>query len=221
MKKLILATHNQGKVRELSELLAPFNIDVVAAGDLGISEPEETEDTFVGNARLKALHSATAANLPALADDSGLCIPALDGQPGIHSARWGGEKKDFVMASARIANELYNKRHPEIDSGSIEKIPDQVRNDEISGTPAYFICVLSLAQPDGSSVEFEGRVDGVLSFPARGDLGFGYDPIFVPNHELSGLGRSFAEMSQLEKNQRNHRAAAFDKFKTYLLKKAA
>jgi len=198
MKKLVLATHNQGKVRELGELLEAFNIEVIAAGDLNIPEPEETEDTFVGNARLKSLASAIPTGLPALADDSGLCIPALDGKPGVHSARWGGEKKDFVMASARIKAEI------------------EAKGLDPQGQPAYFICVLSLAQPDGSSVEFEGRVDGVLSFPARGDLGFGYDPIFVPDHELSGLGRSFAEMSQLEKNQRNHRAAAFQKFKEFL-----
>lgn len=194
MKTLVLATHNQGKVRELSELLEPFNIEVISAGALGIPEPDETESTFAGNARLKAVASATAAKLPALADDSGLCIPALDGAPGIYSARWGGEEKDFVMATARIKAEL------------------EAKNADLKTTKAYFICVLSLAQPDGSSVEFEGRIDGTLTFPARGDLGFGYDPIFVPNHDT----RTFAEMSQLEKNQRNHRAAAFAKFVEWL-----
>jgi XTP/dITP diphosphohydrolase len=142
--------------------------------------------------------SATAAKLPALADDSGLCIPALDGKPGIHSARWGGPEKDFIKACEKIKSELEAKG---LDPA----------------VPAYFICVLSLAQPDGSSVEFEGRVDGVLTFPPRGAEGFGYDPIFVPSHST----KTFGEMSQQEKNSKNHRADAFDKFKKYLLKHAA
>ena len=198
IKKLVLATHNKGKVSELGELLAPYNIEVIAASEFNIPEPEETGSTFRKNARLKAVHSAQIAKLPALADDSGLCIPALGGAPGIYSARWGGPNKDFAAASERIKEELIAK-------------------SKALTTKAYFICVLSLAQPDGSSVEFEGRVDGRLTFPARGDKGFGYDPIFVPSHSK----KTFGEMEQLEKNQRNHRADAFDKFKDYLLQLAA
>ena len=193
MNKLILATHNKGKVSELSELMQPLGYEVISAGDLGLPEPEETGETFIENARLKAVASATAAKLPALADDSGLCIPALDGKPGIHSARWGGPEKDFVKACAKIKSELEAKGLK----------PD---------VPAYFICVLSLAQPNGSSIEFEGRIDGRLTFPARGAKGFGYDPIFVPVHS----NKTFGEMTQIEKNTKNHRADAFKKFKSYM-----
>lgn len=194
LTKLLVASHNQGKVRELRELLAPYGIETVSATEFNLPEPEETESTFVGNARLKAVAAATASGLPALADDSGLCIDALDGQPGIYSARWGGEEKDFVKATARIKAEI------------------EAKGLNPQNQPAHFICVLSLAQPDGSSVEFEGRIDGTLTFPARGDKGFGYDPIFVPHHDT----KTFAEMEQLEKNQRNHRADAFQKFVEWL-----
>ncbi len=199
MKKLLVASHNQGKVRELRELLEPFGVETVSAAEFDLPEPEETEPTFSGNARLKSVAAATASGLPALSDDSGLCVVDLDGQPGIYSARWGGEAKDFAMAAERIKRELKEK------------------NVEPQGAAAYFICVLSLAQPDGSSIEFEGRIDGTLTFPARGKDGFGYDPIFIPSHDE----RTFGEMTQLEKNQRNHRADAFDKFKAYLLETAA
>lgn len=197
MKKLLIASHNQGKVRELGELLEPFGIDTISAAGLNLPEPEETEDTFTGNARLKSVAAATAAEIPALADDSGLCIPVLNGDPGIYSARWGGPNKDFAAAIEKIKWE-------------IEKTGENPQNQ-----PAYFICVLSLAQPDGSSVEFEGRIDGTLTFPARGHNGFGYDPIFIPEGET----RTFGEMQQIEKNKRNHRAAAFDKFQKFLLDK--
>lgn len=194
MKKLLVASHNQGKVRELRELLEPFGIETVSAAEFDLPEPEETEPTFSGNARLKSVAAATASGLPALSDDSGICVVDLNGDPGIYSARWGGENKDFAMASERIRRELADKgKQPE-------------------GSAAYYICVLSLAQPDGSSIEFEGRIDGKLTFPARGENGFGYDPIFVPNHDT----RTFGEMSQLEKNQNNHRADAFKKFTEYL-----
>lgn len=194
MKKLVLATHNQGKVKELAELMHPLGIKVFSADAFNIPEPEETGSTFHENARLKAVHSAKISNLPALADDSGLCIPALNGQPGIYSARWGGPEKDFEMASEKIKNMLIAQSTP-------------------LNTEAYFICVLSLALPDSTSIEFEGRVDGTLTFPPRGGKGFGYDPIFVPTHDT----RTFAEMSHIEKSRKNHRAAAFDKFKEYLL----
>lgn len=199
MKKLILATHNKGKVGELSEMLKPFGIEVVSAGELGLPEPEETGDTFVENAKLKAVAAATAANLPALADDSGMCVADLDGAPGIYSARWAGPEKDFLQATHRVKGELESK------------------GKNIEGTEAYFVCVLSLAQPDGTSIEFTGQMDGKLTFPPRGKNGFGYDPIFVPEGET----RTYGEMSQLEKNQRNHRARAFDKFKKYLLRDAS
>jgi XTP/dITP diphosphohydrolase len=197
MQKLILATHNKGKVAELAELMQPLGYEVISAGELGLPEPEETGNTFVENARLKAVAAATAAKLPALADDSGLCIPALGGKPGIHSARWGGAEKDFARACEIIRAELEAiGLSPEVE--------------------AYFICVLSLAKPDGSSMEFEGRIDGRLTFPARGAEGFGYDPIFVPAHS----DKTFGEMSQQEKNSRNHRADAFRKFRDYIALKA-
>ncbi len=368
MKKLLLATHNKGKVSELSEMLAPLGIKVVSAAEFNIPEPEETGTTFHENARLKAVHSAQIANLPALADDSGLCIPALGGAPGIYSARWGGPEKDFVKACEKIREELekmsgstspqpsphrrgsennlppmrgdvrgvqyrpynpensdkakelrknstqaekilwnkirmeqlghkFRRQEPignyiadficlnkkliiEIDGGQHdtqqqyddlrtqyfndmgyrvirfwnnqvtenldgvlqkiikeldapppspphrrgekENLPPHRRGEKgkstncVNGTPAYFICVLSLAQADGSSIEFEGRVDGKLTFPARGAEGFGYDPIFVPDHDT----RTFGEMSQLEKNRKNHRADAFAKFKEFLADKS-
>lgn len=198
MKTLVLATHNKGKVVELSALLAPFNISVKSATEFNIPEPEETGSTFHENARLKSVHSSQIAKLPALADDSGLCIPALGGQPGIYSARWGGPDKDFALACEKIKAEL-------------------IANNQPLCASAYFICVLSLALPNGTSVEFEGRVDGTLTFPARGDAGFGYDPIFIPSHST----KTFGEMTGGEKNAKNHRADAFDKFKNYLLKQAA
>jgi len=143
---------------------------------------------------LKAVAAAQAANLPALADDSGMCVADLDGQPGIYSARWGGPNKDFNGATERVKREL------------------EERGKKIQGAAAYFICVLSLAQPDGSSLEFEGRMNGTLTYPPRGRNGFGYDPIFVPEDGT----QTYGEMSQLQKNQENHRARAFGKFKEYL-----
>ena len=191
--KLVLATHNPGKVKEFQQLLAPYNVTIISAGDLGLPEPEETGSTFIENAKLKSLAAATAAKLPALADDSGMVVPALDGQPGIYSARWGGPDKNFAAATERVKRELV-ARGAALDS------------------PAYFICVLSLAQPDGSSMEFEGRMDGRLSFPPRGTNGFGYDPIFVADGET----RTYGEMTMAEKNLTNHRAKAFTKFVKYL-----
>ncbi len=194
MKKLVLATHNPGKVGEFREMFAPLGIEIVSAGDLGLPEPEETGATFIENAKLKAVAAAKAANLPALADDSGMCVAGLDGQPGIYSARWGGPNKDFAGATERVKTEL------------------EQRGKNIKGARAYFICVLSLAQPDGTSIEFEGRMDGTLTYPPRGRNGFGYDPIFVPE----GCTKTYGEMSQLQKNQENHRARAFEKFRKYL-----
>ena len=199
MKKFLIATHNQGKVNEFREMFASLGIEVISAIDLGLPEIEETGKTFAENARLKAVSAAKGAKMPALADDSGLCVEALDGAPGIYSARWAGEKRDFLLAAERIKDEL------------------KAKDKNINGEKAYFICVLSLAEPNGSAIEFTGRVDGSLIYPPRGKNGFGYDPIFIPQ----GSTQTYGEIIQQEKNQSNHRARAFDKFKHYLLKTAA
>ena len=184
-KKLLIASHNAGKVREIKELLLPFGLEIISAADLKIEEPEETEPTFEGNARLKALYCAKASQLPSLADDSGLVIAALDGQPGVYSARWAGPEKDFNKAMKRIEDELFGKNN----------------------RSAYFICSLALAWPDGYVQTFEGRWNGMLTFPARGLNGFGYDPIFIPN----GSQITAAEMTPQEKQKLSHRAKAFKK----------
>ncbi|WP_435641314.1 RdgB/HAM1 family non-canonical purine NTP pyrophosphatase [Micavibrio aeruginosavorus] len=183
IEKLIMATHNAGKVAEIGAMLAPLGIHVVSAGELGLPEPDETETTFVGNALLKAHAAAKATNLPCLADDSGLCVNALNGDPGVYSARWAGPGKDFAIAMQTVHDKL----------GA---------NDDRS---AYFICVLALAYPDGSEYVFEGRVNGTLVWPARGVGGFGYDPMFVPD----GDTRTFGEMNPAEKKKYSHRAIAF------------
>ncbi len=180
--RLVLATHNPGKVVELAELLAPHGLEVVSAGSLGLPEPDETETTFIGNARLKALAAATASGLPAIADDSGLCVDALGGAPGIFSARWAGAGKDFAVAMARVNDEL----------------GEAVRT-------AHFICALCIAWPDGHTEVVEGRVDGTLVWPPRGGNGFGYDPMFL----MDGKAQTYGEMSRAEKEADNHRARAF------------
>lgn len=184
--KLVLASHNAGKLAEFSTLLADFGVTVLSAGDLNLPEPEETATTFAGNAAIKALAAARATGLPALADDSGLCVSALGGAPGIYSARWAGPDKDFPAAMARIE--------------------DGIGSDE---RDAWFICVLCLAYPDGTTRSFEGRVDGSITWPPRGEKGHGYDPIFTP----TGESRTFAEMKEAEKNAISHRARAFQAFK--------
>jgi XTP/dITP diphosphohydrolase len=195
--RLVIATHNAGKLREFDELLRPFNIALLGAAALGLAEPEETGSTFSGNALLKARAAAQASGLVALSDDSGLCVDALDGAPGIYSARWAGATKDFGAAMARVESEL----------------------KERSAAPpwrASFVSVLALAWPDGTDEAFEGRVDGVLVFPPRGTAGFGYDPIFLPD----GHDRTFGEMNSEEKHgipadgslALSHRARAFQKF---------
>ena len=181
--RLVLATHNPGKVVELAELLGPFGLEIVAAGSLGLPEPEETGLTFIANAELKALAAATASGLPALADDSGLCVDALGGGPGIYSARWAGADKDFSVAMVRV-NEAMGSDGPRT---------------------AHFICALTLAWPDGHVESVEGRADGRLVWPPRGDRGFGYDPMFV----MDGKSRTFGEISRDEKEADNHRARAF------------
>jgi XTP/dITP diphosphohydrolase len=194
--RLVIATHNAGKLREMRELLTPYGTDCVSAGDLGLPEPEETGDTFIANARLKAEAAAKAAQLPALADDSGLCVAALDGAPGIYSARWAGDSKDFAGAMGRIETELAAVGGPAVASRG-----------------AWFISALALIWPDGHAEIFEGRVDGVLVDPPRGTAGFGYDPMFVPE----GHSRTFGEMTADEKHgipadgsrALSHRARAF------------
>jgi XTP/dITP diphosphohydrolase len=195
--RLVIATHNAGKLREFDELLRPFNVALLGASALGLNEPEETGSTFHDNAVLKARAAARASGLVALSDDSGLCVEALDGAPGIYSARWAGPTKDFAVAMARVESEL---------------------KTQVAASPwrASFVSVLALAWPDGADEAFEGRVDGVLVFPARGTAGFGYDPIFLPD----GHDRTFGEMNSEEKHgipadgslALSHRARAFQKF---------
>ena len=194
MKKLIIASHNQGKVKEIRRLLACLGIDVVSASDLNLPEPEETGTSFIENAKLKSDAAAIAAGEFALADDSGICIPALGDAPGIYSARWAGESKDFLVAMQRIYNEL------------------KAKNLEPNGEKAYFICVLALSSPNKETKVFEGRIDGTLSFPASGNKGFGYDPIFIPE----GHQKTFADMSESEKHEISHRSKAFAKLMEYL-----
>lgn len=186
--RLVVASHNQGKVREFGDLLRPFGLDVVSAGDLGLPEPEETEPTFIGNARLKAIAAATASNLPALSDDSGLEVEALGGAPGIYSARWAGPTKDFSIAMQRV--------HDEVAAKGAWGSPGPVAN---------FTAALCLAFPDGASEAFEGKVFGHLVWPPRGLHGFGYDPMFIPD----GGSATFGEMHPDAKHAISHRARAF------------
>ena len=185
--RLVIASHNPGKVREIRALLGPYGVEPVSAADLDLPEPEETGVTFVDNAELKARQAADLSGLPALADDSGLCVEALDGDPGIFSARWAGPEKDFTVAMRRVENALQAAG------------PDASRD-------AHFVCALALAWPDGHVEWFEGRVDGTLIWPPRGDQGFGYDPMFVMN----GMDRSFGEIDPEQKHATSHRARAFE-----------
>lgn len=196
--RLVVASHNPGKVWEIKQLIAPYGFDAVSAGDLNLPEPEETEDTFEGNARLKALAAANGSGLPALADDSGLEVDALGGAPGIYSARWAGPGKDFALAMERVHDALAEK-------GAWDGLPPR----------ANFISVLCLAWPTGEHRLFEGRVYGTLRWPARGGNGFGYDPIFVPD----GDTRTFGEMEPAEKYAISHRTRAFEAFKRDCLEK--
>jgi XTP/dITP diphosphohydrolase len=193
--RLVIATHNAGKLLEMRELLAPYRIDAMSAGELGLSEPEETGTTFGANARLKAEAAAKAANLPAFADDSGLVVEALDGAPGIHSARWAGPQRDFRYGMEKIEEQLQARG---------ATIPERRK--------AHFISALCVAWPDGHLEEFEGRVDGTLVWPPRGPKVFGYDQMFLPD----GDTRTFGEMSGEEKHGLppfgsglSHRARAF------------
>lgn len=195
--RLVIATHNPGKLAEMRELLAPHGVEAVSAGELNLPEPEETGDTFQANARIKATEAAKAAGLPAFADDSGLAVDALDGQPGIHSARWAGAGKDFAAAMAKIERLLQER-------GACEGAQRK----------AHFVSALCVAWPDGHLEEVEARVDGTLVWPPRGTAGFGYDPMFLPD----GHTRTFGEMTSIEKHGLpplgmglSHRAKAFVK----------
>ncbi len=193
--QIVIATHNNGKLVEMRDLLAPFGLQAVSAGELNLPEPEETGLTFMDNAALKAVAAARATGLPAIADDSGLCVEALGGEPGIYSARWAGPDKDFDRAMRQIEELLQAK-------GALQ--PNQRK--------AWFISALTVAWPDGQQAEVEGRVDGHLVWPPRGTLGFGYDPMFLPD----GESRTFGELSREEKHGLpplgrglSHRARAF------------
>lgn len=189
--KIVLASHNAGKLREIRELLEPFGKEVVSAGDLGLDEPEETEDSFAGNARIKAHFAANEIGLPALSDDSGIQVDALDGAPGVYTADWAetGAGRDFVMAMTKTWDLITAK-------GSAA--PHRAR----------FCSTLCLAWPDGHDEIFEGKAEGQVVWPMRGDQGFGYDPMFVPD---AGDGRTFGEMAPAEKKPLNHRTDAFAK----------
>lgn len=193
LEKLVIASHNFGKVREIGELLAPYGVEVLSAADLNLPEPKETELTFAGNAKLKAVAAAKASGLPALSDDSGLAVDALDGAPGIYSARWAqlprieGGGRDFAMAMWRLHTEMKAKTGPKT---------------------ARFICALCLAYPDGQTEVYEGKVEGEIVWPGRGRNGFGYDPVF----KADGDTHTFGELEPAAKHAKSHRADAFAKF---------
>jgi XTP/dITP diphosphohydrolase len=182
--RLVLASHNRGKLREIAELVAPFGVAAVSAADLGLAEPEETEPDFAGNARLKAAAAAAASGLPALADDSGFCMAALGGAPGVQSARWAGPAKDFAAAMRRVRDEL----------------------GDATDRHAWFVCALCLAWPDATTATYLGRVDGNFVWPPRGHLGFGYDPVFQPQ----GTTRTYGEIDPAAKHAGSHRARAME-----------
>jgi XTP/dITP diphosphohydrolase len=195
--KLVIATHNPGKLVEMRELLAPYGVEAVSAGELGLDEPEETGDSFRANAQIKAIAAARTAKLPAFADDSGLAVDALDGAPGIYSARWAGANKDFMAAMTRI-----------------ERLLQERSATTAAQRKAHFVSALCVAWPDDHLEEVEARVDGILVWPPRGTAGFGYDPAFLPD----GHSRTFGEMTSIEKHGLpplglglSHRARAFAK----------
>ncbi len=197
--RIVVASHNPGKVREIHALLEPLGYEAVSAGELGLPEPVEDGATFAENALIKARAAAEASGLPALADDSGLCVDALGGEPGIRSARWGGPEKDFSMAMRKIEEKLQA-------AGATDP----------EARKAHFTCALALAWPDGEAEVFEGHVHGRLVWPPRGEKGFGYDPVFVPEgHDIT-----FAEMEPERKHAMSHRARAFEKLLAALRKAA-
>lgn len=188
--KLVIASHNKGKLREIAVLLNPFGVETVSAADLGLLEPDETEDNFAGNARIKAHYAARKSGLPALSDDSGIMVDGLGGDPGVYTADWAEtpDGRDFPMAMRKVWDLLEAKSEPEPRT-------------------AHFCCTLCIAWPDGHDEIFEGRVDGRLVWPMRGELGFGFDPIFMPDGEME----TFGEMDQAKKHDMSHRADAFAK----------
>lgn len=188
--KLVVASHNRGKLKEIDDLLKPFGVETVMAADLGLPEPEETENTFEGNARLKSEHAAKASGLAAISDDSGLCVDSLHGDPGVYSARWAGPSKDFALAMRNIEEKL---------QAVGATAPDKRK--------AHFISALAVTWPDGETRCYEGRVDGTLVWPPRGTRGFGYDPMFLPE----GATQTFGEMEPAAKHAVSHRARAFKK----------
>ena len=196
-KKVIVASHNSGKVREIKSLLKPYSFSIQSASELKIKEPKETGKNFVENAILKAKFVSKKSGCIALADDSGLCINLLNGKPGIYSARWAGKDKDFKLAIKKIEKKLIK-----IDPNSNIKYR------------SHFCCALALSFPNGQTISFQGKVYGQLQFPAKGLNGFGYDPIFVPN----GYKKTFGEMNYSYKERISHRQKAFKKLKKYLLK---
>ena len=194
--RIVVASHNKGKIAEINDLVRPYGLVAVSAGTLGLPEPDETETTFAGNARLKAVAAMLASGLPSLSDDSGLEVEALDGAPGIYSARWAGATKDFNLAMKKVADELTAR-----DAWTT--------HDKVLGAPrANFMCALCLAIPGQEPRIFEGRVHGQLIYPPRGPKGFGYDPMFVPDGETL----TFGEMDAARKHSMSHRARAFKLF---------
>lgn len=191
--RLVAATHNKGKVVELKDLFEPIGFEVVSAGDLNLDEAEETEFTFEGNALIKARAAAQATGAPALSDDSGLEVTALGGMPGVHTAIWAGEPRDFYKA--------------------MEKVERELNAIDAKDRSARFVSCLAVAWPDGHEVTFRGEVEGTLTWPPRGEMGFGYDPVFVP----TGFDVTFAELEPAQKHAMSHRAAAFEKLKAALL----
>ena len=183
-RRVVIATHNPGKLREIAQLLEPYGVEAVSAAALGLPEPEENGATFAANAVLKAEAAAESSGLPALADDSGFCVSALGGLPGVHSARWAGPARDFGLAMRRVRREVGDN-------------PDR---------RAWFICALAYAEPGKATQVFEGRIDGEILFPPRGTRGFGYDPIFLPDGQVV----TFGEMDPQRKNAMSHRARAFE-----------
>ena len=188
-QRIVIATHNKGKLAEFADLLQPHGVTAVSAGELGLAEPEETESTFTGNARIKALAAMAASGLIALADDSGLCVDALGGEPGVYTANWAGPSRDWTLAMGLVQNKLMEKG---------ASTPDQRR--------ASFMCTLCVIWPDGAERLYEGRAPGHLVWPPRGQLGHGYDPMFVPDGET----QTFAELDPAFKNRISHRAKALE-----------
>ena len=195
-EKILIATHNKGKLEEFREMLAPYGVDVTSAGELGLAEPPETEDSFEGNARIKALAAVTASGLVTIADDSGLCVDALDGAPGVYTADWAGPGRDWMMAMRTVEEKLQAK-------GAVT--PEQRK--------ASFNCTLLVRWPDGQERIYVGQAPGHLSWPPRGSFGHGYDPVFVPD----GFDVSFAQMDHAQKNSISHRSRALGKLLKDLL----